>query len=392
MKLFNDISGICNQSISLILKMVNFRKNLRMRYTVITFILCCIMGSVNSFAQDSNKMVDTSGFKVRLYSSAFFDNKEFTSDIKKGYTYPGFFIQPRVEYKPSSKTSISAGIHALYFAGSDSLDLFVPVLTFQYSITDKIKFLLGTIDSKELHFLPEPLFKPERLFTSHPETGVQFLSQTDRFKGDLWINWERYIKEKSPFQEVFTIGISGIYSLNTFGKSSGFYFPFHALATHRGGQINSGNNIVTTLANYGGGAGYTLFLNDGNISLGVESLFLFFKDISPNPHYVFKSGNAIYPRFYIKGSSFKAEVGYWKASSFVNPRGEELFGSVSVVDSTFNQKNRELITSKFIYSKEVAKGFTVEFRFDLYVDPKPSIFDYSYTFRMVFDDRLFFRR
>jgi len=42
-----------------------------------------------------------------------------------------------------------------------------------------------------------------------------------------------------------------------------------------------------------------------------------------------------------------------------------------------------------MYSKMVAKGFTVELRFDVYYDTKPSIFDYSYTFRMVFDDQLF---
>jgi len=48
------------------------------------------------------------------------------------------------------------------------------VLTFKYSIIDKIDFLLGTIDNKERHYLPEPLYKPEFLFVSHPETGVQF--------------------------------------------------------------------------------------------------------------------------------------------------------------------------------------------------------------------------
>lgn len=343
-----------------------------------------------SFAQDFNKTLiktskDTSGFSVNLYSSAFFDNKEFTGNIKKGYTYPGFFIQPRFEFKPSSKASISGGFHTLYFAGADTLEMFVPVLTFKYSLTEKIDFLLGTIDSKERHFLPEPLFKPERIFVSHPETGVQFLTKLNHFKGDLWINWERYIKDKSPFQEIFTIGFSGIYSVKPIENSSGLYFPIHALATHHGGQINAGNSLVTSLANFGGGAGYNFYINNGKLNLGVESLFLFFKDISPNPHYIYKSGNAVYPKIYIKNPFFKLDIGYWKSSSFINPRGEELFGSESVVDSTLNQKNRNLVTANFIYSKQVAKGFTVEFRFDIYYDYKPSIFDYSYTFRMLFD-------
>jgi len=58
----------------------------------------------------------------------------------------------------------------------------------------------------------------------------------------------------------------------------------------------------------------------------------------------------------VKGSSFKLDIGYWKATDFVNPRGEELFGSVSVVDSSLNQKNRNLITLNFIIRSELQKG------------------------------------
>ena len=359
-----------------------------MRHSFIAVILFIFLIPARLYSQDlSNKsaMFDTTGLKFHLYSSAFFDNKEFTSDIKKGYTYPGFFIQPRVEYNPSSRTSISGGFHTLYFAGADSVEMFVPVLTFKYLMTDKINFILGTIESKDRHFLPEPLYKPERLTVYHPETGVQFLAKTDRFKGDLWINWERYIKNKSPFQEIFTLGISGIYSIKPFEKTSSFYFPFHALGEHHGGQILAVAKTVTSLANFGGGIGYN-FYDEENTNFGIESLFLFFKDISPNPHYVYKSGNAIYPKIYIKGLSYKLDIGLWKSTGFVNPKGEELFGSLSTVDSTLNQKDRNLITVNYIYQKLVAKGFTVEFRFDVYYDYKPSIFDYSYTFRMVFDD------
>ena len=174
-----------------------------MRFLTILFIFTYVLLSVDSFSQEVNGSIDkdTAKIKVQLYSSAFFDNKEFTSNIKKGYTYPGFFFQPRLYFKPSSKTYFSVGFHSLYFAGADSLDILVPVLTFKYSLTDKIDFLIGSIDSRQRHFLPEPLYKPERLFVSYPETGVQFIANSEKFKGDLWINWERYIKNKSPFQK-----------------------------------------------------------------------------------------------------------------------------------------------------------------------------------------------
>lgn len=362
-----------------------------MRFITILFVFAGVLLSPKSYSQEMNGSVkrDTSIFKINLYSSAFFDNKEFTSNIKKGYTYPGFFFQPRLFYKPSSKTYFSVGFHSLYFASADSLDIIVPVLTFKYSVTNNIDFLLGSIDSRQRHFLPEPLYKPEKVYVSFPETGVQFLAHSENFKGDLWINWERYIKNKSPFQEQFTIGFSSIYSVQPFTDSKGFYFPLHLLATHQGGQIDTTKQPVTSLVNLAAGVGYSFAINS-KLSLGVESLFLMYKDISPKPHYTYKSGNALYPKIFLKGNSFRFDLGYWQSSTFVNPRGEELFGSISMVDSTFNQKDRNLITANFMYSKMVAKGFTVELRFDVYYDTKPSTFDYSYTFRMVFDDQLFF--
>jgi len=365
-------------------------KKYKMRFLSFLLVFVSILLSINSYSQSSNCGLDkdTTSVKAYLYSSAFFDNKEFTNDIKKGYTHPGFFFQPRFIFKPSPKATLSGGLHMLYFAGADSLDILVPVLTFKYSITDKVDFLVGTIENKQRHFLPEPLYKPERLYVSSPETGVQFLAHSENFKGDLWINWERYIKNNSPFQEVFTIGFSGIYAVNSFESSNGFYFPLHLLATHQGGQIDTTKKPVTSLVNLGGGIGYSFTINP-KLSFGVESLFLMYKDISPKPHYTYKSGNAIFPKIFLKGNSFRFDLGYWQSSTFVNLRGEELFGSISTVDSTFNQKDRNLITANFMYSKMVAKGFTVELRFDVYYDTKPSIFDYSYTFRMVFDDQLF---
>lgn len=339
-----------------------------------------------------DSLSDSASYGLSFYSSAFFDNKEFTGDIKKGYTLPGFFIQPRIVYKPTPKSSISGGFHTLYYAGTDSTERFVPVLTLQCALTSNIDFLVGTIDSRQSHFLPEPLFKPERFFVSQPETGVQFLANCKNFKGDLWINWERFIKEKSPFQEVFTIGFSGVYSVKPLEEINGFYFPIHALAVHNGGQIDSSNLPVTSIANLGGGVGYCYKFGEKNLSLGVEAQYFISKDISPEPHLLYRSGSAFFPKFFVKSPSISLEVGYWGATKFINPRGEELFGSVSKVDSSLNQKNRSLVVSKFVYQKQIVKGFVAQFRFDLYYDCKASISDYSYTFSIVFDEQFLFRR
>ncbi|HCT30453.1 MAG TPA: hypothetical protein DIW31_06910, partial [Bacteroidales bacterium] len=227
-------------------------------------IICCfllLLSSSLTFSQEfwvkhnmrSSVMVGDSGkFSINPYASAFFDDREYISNIKKGYTYPGFYVQPQVKYKPNLKTSFSAGFHTLYFAGNDTVERIVPVLSLEVKLLDGVELVLGTIHSQQLHFLPEPLMKPERLFTSQPETGIQFLTNKDRFRGDSWTNWERYIKNGSPFQEVFTMGFAAIFKPNTFIKPNGLTMSLFGVGVHNGGQIDSSYLDVTTMINLAG--------------------------------------------------------------------------------------------------------------------------------------------
>lgn len=328
---------------------------------------------------------DTSVFILNPYSSAFFDDKEFVSNTKKGYTYPGFFIQPKIVYQPNKRARVSAGIHTLYFAGSDSTEKIVPVLSLEVKLLDNVEMILGTINSKQAHYLPEPLFKPERLLISQPETGLQFLTNTEKFKGDSWTNWERYIKQGSPFQEVFTMGFSGILKPSTFKTNTGLILNFSGFGVHNGGQIDSSNLDVTTMINLAAGFSYSFPIGTKKTSLGFETMGFLSSDKSPNPSSKYLNGKAIYPKLFIESPNLRGEIGYWYASRFVNPRGEELFGSYSFVKSEFDSKIRNLYTAKFIYSVEVAKGFTLGGRFETYYDTKSSILDWAFTFRMVYD-------
>jgi len=335
---------------------------------------------------------DTGVFSFNPYASTFFDDKEFVSNTKKGYTYPGFFIQPQIKYQPNKKARLSAGFHTLYFAGADSVEKLVPVLTLEVKLLDGIEMVLGTIHSKQLHFLPEPLMKPERLLTSQPETGIQFLTNKERFKGDSWTSWERYIKTGSPFQEVFTLGFAALIKPNTFSTRSGLVINLFGLGVHHGGQIDSTHLDVSTMINLAAGLSYSFPVGNGKTNLGFEAMGFLSTDKSPNPSSKYLNGNAIYPKLFIESSSLRGELGYWHSTKFVNPRGEELFGSYSTVKPEFDSDIRNLYTAKLIYSVEVAKGFCLGGRFETYFDPKSSILDWALTFRMVFDKEIFFRK
>ena len=337
-------------------------------------------------------MVGDSGkFSINPYSSAFFDDREYISDIKKGYTYPGFFIQPQLKYKPNKKTGISAGFYALYFAGSDSVERFVPTLSLQVKLLEGVELVIGTLHSQQLHYLPEPLIKPERLFNSitdkniksQPETGIQFLTEKERFRGDSWTNWERYIKQGSRFQEVFTMGFSAIFKPSTFNTRNGLTINLFGLAVHNGGQIDSSYLDVTTMINLAGGLKYSLPVGSGQNSLGIEATGFISTDKSPNPK-IKEDGKAIYTKLFLEGKTLRSEIGYWYASKFVNPRGEELFGSYSFVKPEFDENIRSLATAKIIYSVEVVKGFNLGGKFETYYDTKASILDWAFTVRIVF--------
>ena len=305
--------------------------------------------------------LDTCVFFFNPYSSAFFDDKEFVSDTKKGYTYPGFFIQPQLVYQPNKKARFTAGFHTLYFAGADTTERFVPVLSLQVKLIDNVEMILGTIHSNQAHFLPEPLFKPERLLINQPETGLQILTNTSRFKGDSWTNWERYIKQGSRFQEVFTMGFSGIIKPSTFNSRTGLTINVFGLGVHHGGQIDSTNLDVNTMINLAAGLSYSFPIGSGKSNFGVEATGFLSTDKSPNPSSKYLNGNALYPKLFIESSTFRGELGYWHSSGFVNPRGEELFGSYSQVKPVFDSKIRNLYTAKLIYSVEIAKGFSFRY-------------------------------
>lgn len=331
---------------------------------------------------------DSSKISVNLYSSAFFDNKEFTGDIKKGYTIPGFFIQPTLNLE-ADKFIVDAGFHIIYAAGTDSLEKFVPVLTLSYIISPTVKMTVGNIDSRDNHLLPESLFKTERYYLNQPELGVQFKVNKPKFKGDLWINWEKYIKNGSPFQEQSTVGLVTKLKPSTFDQQKGLYASLIALATHQGGQIDSTGLPVTTLVNLGGEIGHRFKLPLGNADAALGIAGYLSSDKSPSPHTKFKNGSAIHPKFSMLWPNLQLELGYWYAKTFVNPRGEELYGSVSTIDSAFDQETRNLITMQLCFSKKINNQFNVSTGFNAYIDTKNGITEYSYVFRLIFDGKVY---
>ncbi|QKG78980.1 hypothetical protein [Tenuifilum thalassicum] len=320
---------------------------------------------------------DSLNLTLNLFGKSFFDNKEFTGNIKKGYTHPGFFFQPgvRINYE---RFSIETGFHLLYLAGADTLERLVPYFSASTKLGKNISMIVGTIYSKEGHWLPEPLFKPERLMLNQPETGVQFLYNGEKAKADLWINWERYIKAGSPFQEEFTVGFSHLYNLDS--KSHGFGSAIHAMAFHKGGQIDSTDLPVQTIVNISIAPSFTF-----TSGFGANASFYYYKNLSPSAEFKFNNGFALHPKIFYTKDDIRFELGQWFSNGFINPRGEELFGSISTINPAYDTEERILTTFSVIYQKNIANGLTIKAYANTYYDIKASTLEYSYTLSLTFD-------
>ncbi|HRX30249.1 MAG TPA: hypothetical protein P5349_00005 [Tenuifilaceae bacterium] len=349
-----------------------------MRHTLV-FIFTMLTLSV--FAQ-----VDSNYLSIKLKGSAFFDNKEFTGNIKKGYTHPGFGFNPYVEYGAGS-FKFNVGFYTLYLAGADSVERLVPTFSIETKLSEQFTMRVGTLDADSCHALPEPIFKPERDYLNHPETGFQIIYKGTKTNGEAWINWEKYIKPASKFQEQFTVGINHHYWQNGIGVEKGFNVNTIALATHQGGQIDSTDLPVTTIVNLGERVSYGfLIAHHTNLKFSVSGYYS--ADKSPNPHLKYKEGGAVHPQVSVLWPATKLALGYWFSNKFVNPRGEELFGSVSTLGSTFDENTRKLITAEITFFKGTTKNFSFSAGFNGYYDLNNSNFEYSYTFRMKFDGGL----
>jgi len=325
-------------------------------------------------------------FYFDISSAAFFDNLEFANYIEKGYTLTGFNIEPRIGFAANSKYSISGGFHALYYSGEPGFTRFVPVVTINAALTRNIAMNVGTIDGTNAHNLPEPLFSPERELINQPETGLQFLFNGRYFKGETWINWEKFLFFGDTIQEEFTVGVSGKVRLLE-GEKMNLNIPVYALAVHQGGQINETESLVSTLANFGGGVNLSFPAANGRV--GVEALGFLGKDMSPNPHHIYKNGWAVYPKFYYHNKAVKLDVGYWRADSLMLPRGQQIFGSLSTVHPDYNSPKREIVTGNFMYLKQVARGFCLAGKVQLYHVVTESQLDFRFAIVAQFNEIFF---
>jgi hypothetical protein len=345
------------------------------------------------FMSDSNKLY------LKIRNANFIKDNEYFNNIVEGYTLSGFWITPSLEYHPGPNSTLEGGIHLLKFSGRDRFFKVLPVFTFSQQLSSNIILILGTLNSAQNHLMPEPMLDPERFYFKQVDNGIQFLINSERIRSDIWFSCDSFIWHGDTIQEQFTSGTSSEFVLV---KNSEWVLslPVQTIITHKGGQINRPKKPIETLIDAGAGLGIEYLNEDGFIkSIRINPHFLIYNKVTSAELVPYKRGWALYPNIFIDANhQLFLKMAWWHSNSFIGPRGEAIYQSastvainqsVSIPDSTKNEKSRNLFIAKIAYSKNLGKGISFNAGFEGYYDSNEKIFDYNFSFHLLYNGRFF---
>lgn len=342
-------------------------------------------------AQLDSSLDNTISFRIE--NSNFLKNNEYFNDIIQGYTLIGWFVNPKIVYYPSKSAKIEAGVHFLKYSGIDSFTRVLPTLSFQYKINESIDVILGTLYGSTNHNMIEPLFRYEYFFTDNIENGLQFLFNTKRYQGDVWINWQEFIFKGDDKQEIFTMGISNRFFINNKESQHQFSIPLQILFVHQGGQINETSKKLITHNNDAVGLSYTCNFKGGFFNkVGAEQYYLIYKDMSSDYQFPYIIGYGLYSMIFAQANDFHARASWWYGDHYISLRGHPIFQSKSTYYTNHYEKQRALVTGRLMYEKEAIKGLNIGAGLEMYFDLYNYYTDYWYMFYINFNRDFFIKK
>jgi hypothetical protein len=366
------------------------------RYFILSFFL--FVSSLLSFAQMPGFLpskiffspADSQKIFMSIKGVSFFKNNEYFNPIEEGYTLLGFYAEPSIILHLSKDIRMEAGANLLKYSGKNGFYQVQPLFRLQYQPVPWFQMLLGNLYGGSDHGLVEPLYRWERQFTNSVENGLQFLLKTDRINADVWLDWQKFILPNDPYQEELTVGISSEFFLT--GKSSDITVscPVQTLFQHHGGQINSVDLPLETLANWATGLKIHKIYHQCSLRFWETSLYyLGFSDLSPQKLQQYRNGYGIYPKTSIGFGNFTAEVGYFHGTRFESPMGERLFHSATIPASSIAYYDKDLCTGKLLFEKKINTGIVLGAYFGSYIDCSNQKTDYAYGVHISFNRDFF---
>lgn len=315
----------------------------------------------------------------RFENLNFVKNNEYNGDFVKGVTHIGYIASPKLIYYPTSDFRIEAGVRLQKYSGRTNFSESEPIFSVHYQANKNLSLILGSLNQEDNHHLHEAIFEPERYFTDNAENGIQAIYNSKSLNVDTWINWEQFIFQDDPFNEVFTFGLTADMQLNNTDSDFSLKLPVQVLFSHRGGEIDASDKNKQTIRNLVTGLSLTKKLHNSRFkSYQLEALSLQFKDNSSSGEFGYNSGSALHFRLGANTKHSDIKIGYWAGNKFNSSRGSALFQSSSVFDEKILVSHINMFTAKYRIQKSISKGILVGGQVDAYLDVS-FITDLSYA-------------
>lgn len=324
-------------------------------------------------------------FGAGLDAAFFFKNNEYFSPHIEGYTLVGYQVRPTVSYALLPDLTLTAGLQALRYGGTESVAYVRPHFAVKWQATEWLGVQAGSLPGLASHPQHEAIQDPEGQLTEKPEFGAQLWISRPRLRGSVWLNWRKFIFMGDTVPERFTAGVSLALGSRCGSGSCFFSMPVSLSFDHIGGQISDYPDTMQSLANIGLSPTLNVERDHWRFvqRLSFSLHMLGFHAMAGSEVRPFSDGAAISPEVRLTARYLQANLAWYHASDFYAPHGNPLFSSVSNFDPAYYAGKRDLVAFGASFVK--ALGGIGRFAFDAkgYLDARASRLDYSYGFTFV---------
>lgn len=359
---------------------------------VCIFILCpaIAMAQMDSLLFEDNHMLDSTAqgeLRLNIDGLSFFRDNEYEGNLTKGYTLPGFWLQPTISFQPLKNLRLEAGIYMMHYWGANKYpnlnysDIptwkgdqtqsgfhILPFFSVHLALSERLNLVLGNLYGRNNHHLVEPLYNQETGLSADPEAGLQLLWDTQAMNLDTWINWESFIFNNDKHQESFTFGLTTRFKANRPQAFTHVYFPIQVLMQHRGGEINpdAESREVKTWMNAAAGLGLTFHPHCNVLTqINIESTVLYYKQ-SAGQMLPFDKGHGFYTKADVDLGHFRLHGAFWSAHNFITIFGNPLFGSIGINQEDYTMPDPKMISARISYGRDLGHGFSWGIHGDVY--------------------------
>ncbi|MDO4461390.1 MAG: hypothetical protein Q4C30_02650 [Bacteroidia bacterium] len=316
---------------------------------------------------------------LSLKNISYFKNNEFFGEFADGYTLPGYRFRPTLKYQFLPNVLLEVGAEMLQYGGTDKFDKVYPYVSAIWQVNPNFSVRLGNIDGSTCHRLHQAILDPESLLSARPATGAQVLWRTSKVDGEIWIDWQSFIKHGDTIPERFMAGIRADFTpIDNNGYS--LFIPLRLTFNHIGGQISTFPMPVQSLMNLQVGLKSTHKVSGSFINAiyyGVD--LLYFNVFNGGDVHRTTNGYAVNPEVGMKSKLISASVGYFHADDYNSLHGMPLLTSSSRFTDAY-RKARNIALAHVALEKQIHKCVRFSLDFNAYHDIDKSQFDYSYGF------------